>query len=229
MEGPYRLEYEAFGRMISGKSMSVIQFIVLAFKSVVALFEGGLRYIPGGFGYKLRYYWYKLFLKHLGKGVLIDVGVFLNGPRNISLSDYVWIDAGTRIEAMLGEVRIGRRVHVAPMTIIAAREPVILEDYVGLSSCVKIYANSEAPKDGKRMSGPMIPEEYKAFVSKPVILHKDSFVGTNSVLLPGAELGEGAVVGANSLCAKKVEAWDIVVGPSCKVVGKRDPVTVPDI
>ena len=100
---------------------------------------------------------------------------------------------------------------------------------MGISAGVKIYANTEAPLDGKRMSGPMIPERYKAFLSKPVTLRRDSFVGANSVLLPGAELGEGAVVGANSIVSRPVEPWAIVVGPSARVIGRRDPVTVPDL
>lgn len=225
----YRLEYEAFGRLLEGQRIPVGSLIVLLAKSLLGLVEMAIRYVPGGIGYKLRYYYYKPFLKRLGKNVLIDVGVFLNGPANISIGDYCWIDAYTRIEAMLGEVTLGKRIHVAPFSIIAARAPVILEDYVGISSGVKIYANSETPRDGKRMSGPMIPERYKAFHSKPVILRRDSFVGTNSVLLPGAELGEGAVVGANSIVSGHIEPWTIVVGPSARVVGRRDPVTVPEL
>jgi galactoside O-acetyltransferase len=225
----YRLEYDAFGHLLEGEAIPVRSLIVLLGKSLLDLVEMAIRYVPGGIGYKLRYYYYKLFLKHIGRNVLIDVGVFLSGPANISIGDYCWIDAYTRIEAMLGEVTLGKRIHVAPFSIIAARAPVILEDYVGISAAVKIYANSETPRDGKRMSGPMIPERYKAFHSKPVILRRDSFVGTNSVLLPGAELGEGAVVGANSIVNRSVEPWAIVAGPSAKVVGRRDPVTVPEL
>jgi galactoside O-acetyltransferase len=225
----YRLEYEAFAHLLEGERIPVWSFVVLVAKSLLGLVEMAIRYIPGGLGYKLRYYYYKPFLKHLGRDVLIDVGVFLNGPANIAIGDFCWIDAYTRIEAMLGEVTLGKRIHVAPFSIIAARAPVVLEDYVGISSGVKIYANSETPRDGKRMSGPMIPERYKAFHSKPVILHRDSFVGANSVLLPGAELGEGAVVGANSIVSRPVEPWVIVVGPSARVVGRRDPVTVPEL
>ena len=225
----YRREYDAFAQLLEGKRIPAGSLIVLLGKSLLGLVEMAIRYVPGGIGFKLRYYYYKPFLKHIGKNVLIDVGVFLLGPANISIGDYCWIDAYTRIEAMLGEVTLGKRIHVAPFSIIAARAPVVLEDYVGISAGVKIYANTEAPLHGKRMSGPMIPERYKAFLSKPVTLRRDSFVGANSVLLPGAELGEGAVVGANSIVSRPVEPWAIVVGPSARVIGHRDPVTVPDL
>lgn len=225
----YQLEYDAFARFLEGKSIPVWSLIVLIWKSCLSLVEMLIRNIPGGFGYKLRYYYYKLFLRKLGKNVLIDVGVFFCGPRNISIDDYTWIDAYCRIEATLGEVTIGKRIHIAPFSILASREPIILEDYVGLSSGVKIYSNSARPKDGRRMSGPMIPERMKSSYSLPIILKKDSFVGTNSVLLPGAMLEEGAVLGANSVLSKRIETYHIASGHPAKVIGKREKVTVPDL
>lgn len=225
----YDLEYSSFAKFIRGERIPVAYLVVLVLKSFLAIFEMSIRYIPGGFGYSLRYLYYKIMLKKTGKNVLIDVGVFLYGTKNISIGDYTWIDAGCRIEAMLGEVKIGKRVHIAPYAIIAAREPVIIHDYVGIGASAKIYANSERPYGGKRMSGPMIPEVYKAFYSKRIVLEKDSCVGTGAVLLPGAYIGEGAVVGANTVVSKKIEPYNIVVGSKASVIGKRDKVNVPEL
>lgn len=226
---PYDLEYKAFAKFIRGENIPLESFVMLVLKSFVALFEMTIRYIPGGFGYQLRYWYYKLMLKQLGKNVLIDVGVFLYGTKNISIGEYTWIDSGVRIEATLGEITIGKRVHIAPYAIVAAREPVIIEDYAAVGAGAKIYANSERPFGGKRMSGPMIPEEYKAFYTKKIVLEKDSCVGTGAVLLPGAYICEGAVVGANTVVKKKVEPYDIVAGSPPRVIGKREKVTVPDL
>ena len=79
------------------------------------------------------------------------------------------------------------------------------------------------------MSGPMIPEVYKAYYSKKIVLEKDSCVGTGSVLLPGAYIGEGAVVGANTVVKKKIAPYDIVAGSPARIIGKRDKVTVPEL
>ncbi len=228
-KSPYDIEYQAFSKFIRGERIPVVHMAILILKSFLTLFEMCIRYIPGGFGYVIRSIYYKTLLKKIGKNVLIDVGVFLNGTKNISIGDYVWIDTNVRIEAMLGEVRIGKRVHIAPNVIVAAREPVIIGDYVGIGAGAKIYANSERPFGGKRMSGPMIPEEYKAFYSKKIVIEKDSCVGTGAILLPGAYIGQGAVVGANTVIKKKIEPYDIVVGLPPRVIGKRDKVTVPEL
>lgn len=225
----YELEYKAFDKYITGKPIPIGYMVILGLKSFVSLFEMLIRYIPGGFGYMLRYWYYKCMIKHMGKNVLIDVGVFLYGTKNISIGDYVWIDTGVRLEAMLGEITIGKRVHIAPNAIIAAREPVIIHDYVGIGAGAKIYANSERPFGGKRMSGPMIPEKYKAYYSKKIIIGKDSCVGTGSVLLPGAGIGEGAVVGANTVIKKEIAPYDIVAGLPPRIIGKREKVTVPEL
>lgn len=225
----YNIEYQSFAKFIRGKRIPAGHLSILVLKSFLTLFEMCIRYIPGGFGYVLRYWYYKVMLKKMGKNVLIDVGVYLSGTKNISIGDYTWIDLGCRIEAMLGEIKIGKRVHIAPYVIIAAREPVIIHDYVGIGASAKIYANSERPFGGKRMSGPMIPEEYKAFYSKKIVLEKDSCVGTGAVLLPGAHIGEGGVVGANTVIKNKIEPYNIVAGLPPRIIGKRHKVIVPDL
>jgi len=225
----YDLEYKTFALFIRGKHIPIGYLAILTFKSILAVLEVPIRYIPGGIGYMLRYWYYKLILKKIGKNVLIDVGVFLNGTKNISIGDYTWIDSGCRIEAMLGEIKIGKRVHISPYAIIASREPVIIHDYVGIGASAKIYANSERPYGGKRMSGPMIPEKYKAYYSKKIVLEKDSVLGTGGVLLPGAYIGEGAVVGANTVVKKKVDPYNIVAGSPARIIGKREKVKVPDL
>lgn len=225
----YQLEYDAFAKFIKGERIPLTSYIILILKSFLAIFEMLIRYIPGGFGFKIRYYYYKMMLKKIGKNVLIDVGVFINGTKNISIGEFTWIDTGVKLEGTLGEIKIGKRVHIAPYAILAAREPIIVEDYVGIGASAKIYSNSERPFGGKRMSGPMIPEKYKAYYSEKIVIEKDSCVGTGSILLPGAYISEGAVVGANTVVKKKIEPYDIVAGLPPRIIGKREKVNVPDL
>ena len=220
----YKLEYDAFQKFIKGKSFTLKEILILSFKSFLSLFEGIIRNVPGAIGFKLRYYYYKILCKKIGKNVLIDVGVILSGPANISIGDYTWIDSYCIINAMMGEIKIGKRIHIAPYVFIGSREPVIIEDYVAIGASSKIYSNSQVVIPGKRMSGPMIPEEDKAFHTAPVYLRKDSFVGANVIVLPGVELGEGAVVAANSLVIRSVSSWTVVMGSPAKRFMKREKI-----
>jgi acetyltransferase-like isoleucine patch superfamily enzyme len=75
----------------------------------------------------------------------------------------------------------------------------------------------------------MIPWRYKAYKSGKIILKKDCFLGAGSIVLPGITVGEGAVVGAGSVISRDVAPWSIMFGAPAQLVGKRDPVTAPDI
>jgi len=118
---PYEFEYKVFQKFIKGESFNFSEVIIIFIKSLLSLIEGLLRNIPGAIGYKLRYYYYKMVCKKIGKNVLIDIGVILHGSSNISIDDYTWIDPYCIIQAMLGEVTIGKRVHIGSFVIIGSR------------------------------------------------------------------------------------------------------------
>lgn len=229
MNDHYRIESESFRRYVHDEPIPFLHLIFLGLKSLLGLLEFCIRYLPGGIGLHVRYLYYKLWFKKMGRKVLIDTGVILNGARNISVDDFSWIDTNCRIDAMLGEVKIGRRVHVAPSALIFAREEVRIGNYVGIGAFSRIYASTEVPTGGKRACGPMVPEAMRAVRAAPVLIGDECLIGTGAVVLPGARLGKGAVVGANSVLTKSVDSWQIVGGVPARVIGEREPVNEPEI
>jgi acetyltransferase-like isoleucine patch superfamily enzyme len=119
-------------------------------------------------------------------------------------------------------------VHIGPGAEIAGLGGVFIGDYAAVGSNAQVLSHSEALDGGKRLSGPMIPEEIKGMKTAPVRLEKDSFVGAGAVILPGITLGEGAVVAANSLVTADVKPWQVVMGVPARPVGRREPVQVPE-
>ena len=49
----------------------------------------------------------------------------------------------------------------------------------------------------------------------------DVWIGQNAVILPGVHIGDGAIVGANSVVGGDVDAYTIVVGNPARVLRKR--------
>jgi acetyltransferase-like isoleucine patch superfamily enzyme len=217
----YKHQFSAFQKYLIGERFNSRELITLALDLPFAFFEEFIRNIPGPVGFLVRRMYYKKRLASLGNNSIIDVGVYFFGPKNISIKDYTWIDTNVRLEAMLGRIEIGSRVHVAANVIIGARESVIVGDFAAIAAGAKIYANSEVPLPGLHMSGPMVPEEHKSFRSKRIELGKDSVVGTNAVLLPGANLGEGSIVGALSFLSQTVPDWEIWAGAPAKKIAER--------
>jgi acetyltransferase-like isoleucine patch superfamily enzyme len=225
------LELKAFLEFRETGKISLKHSIPLGIKAVLTDVPFAfLRYWPGPVGMKLRQFYYKLKLKQMGTSVLFGTGVEAIMPKRISISDYVFIDNNVTLNALAGEIVIGRRIHIAPNAIIAGTGGIYLGDYSAVGAFARIYSHSEAPIDGKRMSGPMIPESMKGMITAPVRLEKDSLVGTGAVVLPGVTIGEGAIVGANSLVPSgtTIPPWTIYVGVPARFAGLRKKVTVPD-
>ena len=210
-----------------------LPFSLLAKLLSRALFRDPLLYFvrnyPGGVGIKIREMYYRKKFNKIGQGVILDEGVRIDGPQNISLSDFVWIDKNVHLFTEWGSITIGRRVHVAENVLISGGGHVSIGDYAAIARGASIYSHSETIDGGKRMSGPMIPEHQKGIKSAPIKIGKDALVGVNAVILPGVTIGEGAIVGANAMVNKNVEDWDIVFGTPAKVVAKRPKVTVEDL
>jgi virginiamycin A acetyltransferase len=54
-----------------------------------------------------------------------------------------------------------------------------------------------------------------------IVVEDDVWIGSNSVLLDGAVVRRGAVIGAGSLVRGTVEAYKVVAGSPLRVIGQR--------
>lgn len=63
-------------------------------------------------------------------------------------------------------------------------------------------------------------DEY--YEAKEVTIGNNVWIGDNVTLLPGIRIGDGAVIGANSLVSKDVPSMAIAGGNPCKVIKYRD-------
>lgn len=55
----------------------------------------------------------------------------------------------------------------------------------------------------------------------PIIIGEDVFIGVRALLLPGVEIGPGAVIGAGSVVTKDMPPWTICAGNPCKPLKPR--------
>ena len=53
------------------------------------------------------------------------------------------------------------------------------------------------------------------------VIGNDVWIGKNAVILPGVHIGDGAIIGANSVVGSEVEPYTIVVGNPAKPIRKR--------
>ena len=53
------------------------------------------------------------------------------------------------------------------------------------------------------------------------IIGNDVWIGQNATILPGVHIGDGAIIGMNSVVGSDIEPYSIVVGNPAKVLRKR--------
>ena len=121
--------------------------------------------------------------REVGENVLISEKACFYRPKQISIGDNTRIDDFC---IFIGNIKIGRYVHVAGYSSIHASEgSVQIDDFSTLSSRVCIYSVSD-DYSGEYMTSPLFEKEYTNAVSSDIRIGKYVVVGTGSTILPGA-------------------------------------------
>jgi len=109
-------------------------------------------------------------------------------------------------------IRIHDRVRMN-QTSIAAVEEVVVEEAVGIARGVYIADHMHGFDD------PVLPVRDQPLARvAPVRVKRGAWLGQNVVVMPGVTVGEGAVVGANSVVTRDVPARTIVAGAPARVI-----------
>lgn len=203
----------------------------LGLGALFAPFVAAMTFMPGPIGYKLRQFYYRMRFKGYGKNSLIDVGVVVFGEENISIGDYTWIDSYVCLDARLGEIRIGKRIHIAQGCVLIGSGGLVVGDYVGMGPAAKVYTCYDRFDADRNDTGSIVDEDLGPgdMVKAPVTISRDACIGSGAIILPGVTIGEGAVVAPNSVVGEDLESWSVAVGSPARIIGKRDKVTVPDL
>jgi galactoside O-acetyltransferase len=137
--------------------------------------------------------------------------VVLSGAR---IDSFVKLEGGTGLH-------IGRGVHIASFAHLGiGGGSTFLDDFSCVASGGKLISGSNQI-DALSMSA-AAPVEMQRVQTSFVRLERYSCVLTNSVVLPGVTLHEGAVLGANSLATRDIPPWEIWIGSPARFAKKRE-------
>ena len=53
------------------------------------------------------------------------------------------------------------------------------------------------------------------------VIGNDVWIGQNVTVMPGVHVGNGAIIGANSVVARDIPAYHVAVGNPCRIIKKR--------
>lgn len=146
------------------------------------------------FDASLRARLYGLFTKEMGKNARIMHGVRILNPSNVFIGNYFYINHNSDMYGQ-GGITIGNYVMIGP-------------------NCNLMSVN-HAYKNWKK------PMYYQGISTAPIIIEDDVWIAANVTVLPGVTIHKGAIIGANSVVTKDVEAFSIVGGTPAKFIKYR--------
>ena len=161
-------------------------------------------------------------LKYCGEGVRLFSLSKMIHPQNAELDDYcqimdfAFIDAGKSF-------KLGKYSTVTWHCLIEGGANVHIGDRVFLGPGSKILCSTYELNGYYAIEH--IPEECRATLYGDIFIEDDAYIGANSTVLPGVKIGEGAVVGANSLVNRNLKPWGIYFGNPVKLIGMREKPT----
>lgn len=158
-------------------------------------------------------------LASVGRHVFISREARICYPERLHIGNQVRIDAFSLLIAK-APIVIGDNVHIGSSVTINASAEVRIGNFSGISAGTKIFTTDD-DYGGDYLTGPTVEPELTNITTAPVRLAEHCIIGANSVILPGATLGEGVAVGSLSLVKGDLAEWGIYGGIPAKLLKPR--------
>ena len=132
--------------------------------------------------------------------------------RNLRIGEGGFIGCWTE-EAVISigdNVGIGSYAHITAINMIEIHSGVLLGKNVTISD----NSHGNLSKDEKSIS----PANRMLYSKGPVIIGKNVWIGDKATILPNVSIGEGTVVGANSVVTKDLPANCVAAGIPAKII-----------
>lgn len=157
-----------------------------------------------------------------GKNVAIDGLPFVNGHVQIHIGDNVHL--GGRLDIHSGrfmnqpQLVIKNNAELGWNVRITVNQEVVIEEDVRVSYDCRISDSDGHPREAdlRRQNAPVDPKDIR-----PVRICRDAWIGNGSHIMKGVTIGEGAIVGANSVVITDVPPYSLALGNPAEVYFKN--------
>lgn len=158
----------------------------------------------------------------IGRNVSLDGLPFVDGHVDIHVGNNVWL--GGRFDISSGkwmdhpQLIIKDHAEIGWNVLIVVNREVVIEEYARVSSDCRISDSDGHPKEAdlRRRNAPVNPKDIR-----PVRICRDAWIGRGSHIMKGVTIGEGAVIGANSVVITDIPPYSLAFGNPAEVYFKN--------
>ncbi|WP_285825041.1 DapH/DapD/GlmU-related protein [Schaedlerella arabinosiphila] len=152
--------------------------------------------------------------------IYIRGGMF-EGGRNLTTGRCCRFDLEGTEETLF----IGKDCEIGDMAHIVAHEKVVICDNVLIASKCFISDTNHGTYKGEIQDAPNIKPNARKLRTSSVEIGSNVWIGENAVILAGSKIGDGCVIGANSVVSGTIPSFTIVGGVPAKILKQYDAVT----
>jgi UDP-3-O-[3-hydroxymyristoyl] glucosamine N-acyltransferase len=140
----------------------------------------------------------------------------LRYPKNIFLEEGVIIKSYAQICPCnkTSKISIGKNTTIGNYTFIYASEKITIGDNCMIAPFVYIVDSQHGMDREFNMNS-------QSNTTKPIKIGMDVWIGANSVILSGVQIGDGAVIASGSIVTKSINPYSIVGGNPAKLIKMR--------
>jgi len=113
---------------------------------------------------------------------------------------------------VFGEVKVGKNTWIGPFTILDGSGRLEIGSFCSISAGVQIYTHDSVKW---AISGGKNVYDYS-----PVKIGDRCYIGPNTIITMGVTVGEGSIIGANSLVLKDIPSGSKACGTPCNVIDR---------
>lgn len=168
---------------------------------------------------------FKAYCTRVGRGVTTGIYVpWVQGSGELVVGDHVRISGKVSINFAASFTRrprleIGDHSDIAHDVRFVVGRDVRIGRHVEVAGGVTFRDSGGHPTDPALRGQGHAPDPADV---KPVVVHDHAWIGTGALVMPGTEIGEGAIVSAHSVVSGKVAPYSIVAGNPARRIGMLD-------
>jgi lipopolysaccharide O-acetyltransferase len=153
------------------------------------------------------------------KARLVRHPFYIRGREFISFGFGFTTGVNCRIESFnSGKILIGNNVQINDNVHIGCAQSIKIGDNVLIASKVFITDHNHGDYSGDYPSSPLTPPSQRPLSLKSIVIGNNVWIGEFVSVLPGVEIGEGSIIGANSVVSKSIPPNSICAGVPARVI-----------
>lgn len=115
---------------------------------------------------------------------------------------------------------LGDNVNVGHNVRVQCARKIAIGNNVLIGSRVTIIDNSHGCYKGEKQDAPVIPPNERVLWTAPIVIGDNVWIGDGAIVQAGVSVGNGSIIGANSVVTKDVPENCIVGGVPARVIKK---------